>query len=136
MFCPWVCLEGHWLEIDDVTPLGKCRICLTPVRCKTRPEEVREAMKKDSFSPRRLVKVHGRWYREIQAECAYCVKLYKTIYRNSKYCSDKCRAKVLEEKEERRIGSIRCRFCGIIVQTFDKRVRFCEDECRLIHRNL
>lgn len=130
-FRPWLCANGHRLEIEQVTEDGLCSGCESTVLISTSPEDVDRAIEEDRHRHVRREKINGKWQKILRLECSCCHILYDTPYPHSRYCSDECREKaVAMQKVIRRGGATYCLFDGKLIITKDKRRKFCSPQCR------
>ena len=131
-FRPWLCLNGHTMEIERVTEDGLCTKCRAPVVVSTSKDDVQRALREDKHKRFRHQMVNGKERRLVTRECSVCFILYETPYPNSRYCPDSgCRRKAAEMRRDAlRYGTIYCLFCSRPINDIDKRRKFCNERCR------
>jgi hypothetical protein len=130
-FRPWLCLNEHRLEIEQVTEDGLCIFCHTSASVSTSPEDVDEAIEEDKHRRVRREKIDGKWQKILRKECSLCHILYDTPYPHSRYHSDKCRDEASNmQRIARKGGAVYCLFCTKFIPTKDKRRKFCNPTCR------
>ena len=72
----------------------------------------------------------------VEKKCAICNKIYYSKSNNSKYCSDRCRSDIKNEKRRNEIKELACPICKKRFKTSNIKKIYCSNDCNLMAKKI